>query len=332
MRLPLFRALCAILFLLLPSLVSAQCNGPGYWSQMSADDQRLLERKADTVRFGTGNLWRATRGETALTVVGTMHLPDQRHADLLDRIRPAFDTADLLLVEATLSDQEDLQVFLARNPDILTITTGPTLPELVDEQTWAAIQTAAAARGVPGVLAAKMQPWFLSLTLSLPPCAMSAMAQGQAGLDTMLMQEAASRGIPVRALEPWQDMLAFLREGDLEQQLDALRLSLIDPSLQDAVIVSLIEFYFSERSAMGWQLGYAIADAIPNMAIEDFNAQMAVLEQRLLIDRNANWIPVIEAAAAEHDDILIGFGAAHLFDETGVLALLERNGWTVTRQ
>jgi uncharacterized protein YbaP (TraB family) len=48
-----------------------------------------------------------------------------------------------------------------------------------------------------------------------------------------------------------------------------------------------------------------------------------------LIDRNRNWIPVIEAAALKHDRIVVAIGAAHLPGEVGVLRLLEREGWMI---
>ena len=55
--------------------------------------------------------------------------------------------AGLLLMEATLQDQTDMQTYRAENPNLLAITNGP----------------------------------------SLIPCAMSAMSQEEGGLDTLLM-------------------------------------------------------------------------------------------------------------------------------------------------
>jgi uncharacterized protein YbaP (TraB family) len=63
-----------------------------------------------------------------------------------------------------------------------------------------------------------------------------------------------------------------------------------------------------------------------------FDTQMAELEETLLNNRNRAWVPVIEAAAASHDQIFIAFGAAHLIGDQGVLSLLGDNGWTITRR
>ena len=84
--------------------------------------------------------------------------------------------------------------------------------------------------------------------------------------------------------------------------------------------------------ALGWNLSYALQDFVPNLTPAQYAEQLETLEQQLLVERNHNWIPVIETAAATHDNLFIAFGAAHLIGEDGILNLLENKGWTVTAQ
>lgn len=225
-----------------------------------------------------------------------------------------------------------MQTYMANNTDLLSITTGPTLPELLDDATWQTLRIAAQSRGIPGFLAAKMQPWFLALSLSIPPCAMGAMVAGELGLDGMIMLRAQSQNIPIAPLEPWQDMFALLTSGTQAEQLDMLRASAMNPDVQDAMITTLINAYFDGNMALGWHLGHVMGAFVPNVSAETYAAQLAQMEQALLVDRNHDWIPVIEAAASTHDNVFIAFGAAHLIGEYGVLRLLENNGWTISRQ
>jgi uncharacterized protein len=53
--------------------------------------------------------------------------------------------------------------------------------------------------------------------------------------------------------------------------------------------------------------------------------------QKLLLDRNANWVPVIEKMLADNRQNLIVVGAAHLAGPGNVLDLLAKAGYTVTR-
>jgi uncharacterized protein YbaP (TraB family) len=328
----MLRATLIALTMLAPNLSHALCNAEGIETLMAPADLAELNDVASTTPYGQGLYWSAHKDGVELSIIGTMHLADPRHANLRARAAPQLERADLLLVEATLDDQNAMQVYMAQNPEMMTINDGPTLPDRLDPDTWAQIRDASASRGVPGFIAAKMQPWFLSMTLAIAPCAMASMMAGELGLDGLLMEDAAALNVPVMALEPWQDMLALLSSGTFDEQIDALRYSLIDPDIQDALITSLLESYFAEDTAYGWHISSYLTEHMPNMDPALFDAQMAELEETLLNNRNRAWVPVIEDAAASHDQIFIAFGAAHLIGDQGVLSLLDDNGWTITRR
>jgi len=321
-----------ILLLFMPISTQAACAGDSFVAQLSASDRTALDARANATRFATGLEWSAAKDGTTLTIVGTMHLPDPRHEALRQKLHEALTEADLLLVEATLQDQTEMQIFMAQNPDLLAITNGPSLPERLDDATWTLIKNAAADRSIPAFMAAKMQPWFLSMSLALPPCAILALAQGQGGLDTLLMQDAEKTGLETAALEPWEDTFDLLSSGTFDEQLATLQMALIDAQAQNALIVALTDFYFAGMTAHSWHLNRFTRDLLPTIDQNTFDSQLAQLEQNLLIDRNIKWIPVIETAAAHHKRIVVAFGAAHLIGEQGVLALLIENGWQVTRR
>lgn len=325
----MLRPIAMLFVTLLPLPALALCNAPAFSEYLAPQDVADLEYAAADTLYGTGLYWSASKNGKRLSILGTMHLPDPRHTDLLDRVRPRMEAADLLMVEATKDDQTAMQSHMARNPDIMAITSGLTLPDRLDPATWDAVKDAAIARGVPGFMAAKMQPWFLTMTLSIPPCAMTAMMNGDLGLDAMLMDVAADANIPTAPLEAWQDTFALLTTGTFEDQLEMLQVSLMAPDLQDAMITELVDRYFDEQPAFGWLLGFYSVDFLPNITIADFDAQMVEFEETFLTARNRAWIPVIEGAAATHTDIFIGFGAAHLIGKHGVLNLLAQNGWDI---
>lgn len=144
------------------------------------------------------------------------------------------------------------------------------------------------------------------------------------------MEDAAALDVRVMALEPWQDTFQLLSSGTFNEQIDALRYSVIDPDIQDALITSLVESYFAEETAYGWHISSYLTEHMPNMDAAVFDTQTAELEETLLNNRNRAWVPVIEAAVESHDQIFIAFGAAHLIGDQGVLSLLGDNGWTIT--
>lgn len=327
------RVLLALFFLTAPVAAQAQCTQTGdITARLPAEARAALDADVANTAYGEGLFWSATKDGTDLSIFGTMHLPDPRHDAFLSRIETQLSQADLLLVEATLDDQKAMQTHMARNTDLVTLPAGgPTLPELVGDDIWPALRDAAQARGIPGFMAAKMQPWFLATSLSVPPCAMAAMTSGSPGLDAMIMARAADLGVPVAPLEPWQNMFDLLTGGTLEEQIDALRIAAIAPDLQDEMMSTVIDSYFDENTARTWHIAGHLQPLFPSIPQEEYAAQISLMEADLLVARNHDWIPVIESAAAVHDALFIAFGAAHLIGEDGVLNLLAEAGWTISR-
>ncbi len=53
------------------------------------------------------------------------------------------------------------------------------------------------------------------------------------------------------------------------------------------------------------------------------------LYQRMLVDRNRDWLPKIEALFARRGHALVVVGAAHLIGPDGLLAMLRAKGYTI---
>jgi hypothetical protein len=57
-----------------------------------------------------------------------------------------------------------------------------------------------------------------------------------------------------------------------------------------------------------------------------------MLYRRLLVDRNQNWMPQIEAMIENNDRPMIVVGAGHMPGSDGLIALLEARGYTVEQR
>ena len=53
--------------------------------------------------------------------------------------------------------------------------------------------------------------------------------------------------------------------------------------------------------------------------------------QKLLVQRNNNWVPQIEKFLTEEKNVLVIVGAAHLAGEDGLFALLTAKGYELER-
>ena len=322
----------AAVLLLTASHAAAQCVGTSYFDMLTKDQRLQLDQATADLPYANGLIWDATRDGKAITLVGTMHIYDARLDPIFHMIADDVLAADIILLEATPDDQRALEAMLATEPDMFLITDGPTLPDLLDADTWATLSSAASDRGVPGFMVAQMQPWYLSLLLAIPPCAMMDLAKGKAGLDAMISDLASENNIPMQSLESFTTLFEVFQSGTMDDQIDMLRLSLVSPDMQQQMFVAMLDSYFSNDVGRLWEMSrLAVADT-PGLDPATGAAIFAGMEDVLLVQRNRNWMPVIADAIAGTDTIVVAFGAAHLIGDFGVLQLLENDGWDLVRR
>ena len=321
------RALALCLALAGPA--RAECTGANMIDALGPNQRAELAAAVAAQPYNSGNLWRAERSGSRIDLVGTLHLYDPRMDPMMDRIGPLIDAADLVLVEAGREEIAALQKAAATRPDLLYRPNGPTLPEQLTKAEWKALSDELWARGMPPFLAAKFQPWYVSMLLSVPACAASQMAEGTRGLDELVMQRAEASGVPIRALEPYDTVFhAFETLEDIDQ-IELLRTALTLAQDANDQFATLLDSYFSGQHRQIWEFTRMQARAIPGTDPVKGAADFARMEQALLTGRTVPWMDVL-LPAAKGRHVVVAVGAAHLSGEQGLLYLLAQNGWTLT--
>ena len=314
--------------LTLPIQALAQtCGTRDLIAELGADDRARLDALVAPHAYPTGNFWTATKGDTTVTVAGTIHIPDPRLAAIADMLESTISGADLLILEATAEDEAGLQTLAAEKPEMFFLTEGPTLIDILSEDAWTRVTDRLTAMGIPGFVAAKFQPWYLSLTLAVPPCALAAIQSGERGLDRRLENIAIEAGVPLAALDNTEAVLQIFASEPLEDQIDGLMITLEIQSDGDATSSTLIEAYFDGRVRETWEFSRI---QVEQAGIENGAELFEEVNQSLLIGRNEDWEPKMNALIDGKQNVVIAVGAAHLSGESGVLRALERAGYTLT--
>ncbi len=314
----------------LPTASLALCSGASIESYLDADVLAEVDRISDTTLNGKGLIWKAERDNEQITFFGSLHIYDPRLLPLRNEARAALETADLLLVEQTTEQLQEMQRELLADPSLILLPEGKTLIGMIDEATWELLAEAGRARGLPSPMTARFQPWYLVAALGTPPCAMPDIQAGLTGLDAMVMEDANAMGVETRALEDWRDSLRILYEDPIEDQIDMLEMSILPPELEHALFASTFDAYFAGDVARVWELSRAALTLIPDADLSHANEVFDDFADGLLDDRNQSWIDDLESAAAEGPVVAV-FGAAHLSGDNGVLNLMSQNGWQITR-
>ena len=84
-----------------------------------------------------------------------------------------------------------------------------------------------------------------------------------------------------------------------------------------------------KEMAQAWSFGNIAA--MEKMTLDEMK-DAPELYQRLLVQRNQNWIPHVEACIKDSSGCFIVVGAAHLVGPDGLPTLLAKKGYKVTQQ
>lgn len=327
----LVASLFVLLFLAAPQAHAASeavCQGNDLLSELQANDpDRLAELRREAARTpnGEGLLWKIEKdGAEPSFLFGTMHLTDDRVTDLTPAARSAFDQAATVIIETTdILDQQKAALSLMAYPELMMLPGSDTLKTLLAPEDLQIVNSALDARGIPPGSIIKMQPWLLAAMVSIPACEHERRRDGLAVLDVKLAEDAQASGKPIAGLETGVSQLQAMASLPLELHLESLVQTLKLGDKIDDVFETLIVLY--ERGEIGfvWPL---LKELLPT----DNQRGYADFEKIMITARNHGMVANAETYLLE-GRAFIAVGALHLPGEEGVVELLRKAGYRVTR-
>lgn len=304
-------------------------TGKNLIAQMPEAERSALQARADAVPFPRGNLWTARKGDQLIHLVGTYHLADPRMDGMLAQVTPLLSGAQGLLVEAGPEEEKALLAHISRDPSVLLLPldNDETIDRQLSPEEWAILSKALQDRSIPTGIGKRFQPWYLSVLLAIPACALDETGSAE-GLDKALIDSAEAAQIPVHALEPYDTAIRIFAEMSASDQLSMIRTTIATLNQVEDFNVTLADAYFAGEARLIWELMRQISSQMPGESPEKVDVELARMEEALISRRNQSWIPVLEDAASG-GPVLAAFGAMHLSGEQGVLNLLAQRGWKV---
>ncbi len=186
----------------------------------------------------------------------------------------------------------------------------------------AKLTTDAASSGLPGGEAVfeSMKPWLAALMLSLAPL-MQAGYDPNSGVELELKPEFVKANKPVKGFETAEQQMHFLADMPDKQQLDFLVSELDD---YDSAVDKF------KQMLAAWSAGDV--DALDKLNNAEFRDKYPDLFQTLVVKRNQNFAAQIQNMLKGDGVSFVAVGAGHLVGKEGVPALLEKQGYKVTRE
>jgi hypothetical protein len=195
---------------------------------------------------------------------------------------------------------------------------GQTLDKVLSAETLALVNKTAKEVGAPVEALQRLKPWMLALTLEGLELVKSGF-DPELGLDKHFYDRARQAGKAVQGLETVEYQISRLDDMTAEQQDRMLAETLKEISTQKGSVAKL---------TAAWKTGDA--SAVERVVLADLKSD-PLMYQRLLVERNKNWMPKIEALFARKSNALVIVGAAHLVGPDGLLAMLKAKGYTIAQ-
>ena len=194
-----------------------------------------------------------------------------------------------------------------------TLPAGKTLGDHLSQETLAALDGYLKANNLPAGMFNQFTPGMVYLTLG----SMEALRQGarpDLGIEMQFHKKAEKDGKPGSGLETTAYQMSRFNELDVETLNDLIKETIQASDQNENTLNSIIE---------AWKLGDA--QSLQKLVHDEMAERPAVLEI-LLVERNQNWIPVIEEKLAGDKNVMFIVGAAHLVGEGSVVQFLEDKG------
>ena len=262
-------------------------------------------------------VWRidAPSGRTPAYLAGSIHVLTAAHYPLNEAMERAFEAAGTLVEEVQLDELlsgEGSATLLAKG----IFTDGRTLETVITKPTYALVVERLQRVGIPVAAMQRMKPWVIGLTLM----ALEIQKAGfdpKLGVDRYFFEKAKKAGKEIRGLESVAYQIDRFDGMPAVAQEQMLRASLEDVDTQLANVKSLAD---------AWAEGDTTATE--KLLISSLKDAPTAYE-RLVVERNRNWMPAVDACLQQASPCFIVVGAAHLVGPDGLVTMLKRKGYRV---
>ena len=257
-------------------------------------------------------LWKVTSDKGSVYLLGSIHLLKSRDAKLKPIIDETFKKAKRLAFEVDLTDEnpEKIQKLILQKGINLD---GKTLQQKVSKEAFQLATVWANDLGIDVKVLMPLKPWLAGLTLTV----MTLQKLGydpESGVDRQLAGRAKLANKPVSGLETHESQFdVFDRLSPALQEM-MLRQSLKEVEQIGGLVDDMVR---------AWREGdLAAAEKLFLGSMKEFPE----IQEKLLDERNRNWLPQIEKFIDGGEDTLVVVGAAHLVGKNGVIELLKARG------
>ncbi len=276
----------------------------------------LALEAAAAERFTQGMLWRVSRSGVAPShVYGTIHLADPRVLELPAPVLQALGRSRTYAMEVPNWEGHDWRMYEAAQ-----LPAGQSLEKMIGSEALGKLRTELGRRGIPEQLVPSLKPWAALANIAVTP-----EGYERATLDQKLFELARSRRLRIEALEGTEEHIAVFDGIPLETQVAMLRHTLEQRDYLASMIEPTLQAWLKRDLAGIRAVNGRIVARFPAMAPH------YALFMRHLVDNRSVVMAHRLHVKLRAGGVFVAVGATHLVGESGLLHLIEEQGYRVQR-
>lgn len=261
-------------------------------------------------------IWKVSDADSSVWLFGSIHMLPPGIAWRTEVFDNLLDEADRIYFETDLSFDAQPQI-IALTMERGFARDGRLLSHRIDSKLMSKVRSAAETYAVPVPTLLAMQPWMAANTISV--AALSAAGYNPAeGVEAILVNEiqAERQGF----LETAEQQIEAIAGGSEADQIQMLMATLSESDNLAGMVDSMVT---------AWADG--TPDVVADIFFADLGAYGDAFEDRLITQRNRNWVEQIEAMLEANEKAVLVVGAGHLVGTHSVVKLLEEKGFLADR-
>ena len=269
--------------------------------------------------YGQGLLWQIDgAGPAPSYLFGTMHTADEEVTALAPPVLDALERAQSLSLEVIMTPEAQMSLGFA-----MMLSDGRTLEQVVGPDLFQRAVTAGRPYGFGQDQFRLFKPWAVMTLLSLPPSEVKRQAAGEKALDHRLQEAATQRGLALHGLEQIEEQIAMFNDMAEDDQIAMLDATIAQSDQVEVMFEKMRAAYLDQNPAQIFEMMQAQQTGVDPGLVETFT-------ERLLDARNERMAERMQPRLAE-GGAFVAVGALHLPGESGILKLLEGQGYQLTR-
>ncbi|NJN35119.1 MAG: TraB/GumN family protein [Saprospiraceae bacterium] len=249
---------------------------------------------------------------------GTIHMIPKEDFFLTDATKKNFETSARVVFEIDMKEMSNPMVLLGIMSKAMMIG-GKKLSDLISTEDYGIVKNKFDSIGMPLKMFERMKPMFLSVMLGNDGEKMS--LDGKTGNTTSYEMEFLRLGETQKkefgGLETVEFQMSMFDSIPYQAQADMLVKTVKSGNSGGDEYKKMVDIYKKQD-----------IEAMSKMLGESDESDLGQYETMLIVNRNRNWIPIMNRMMAEKPTFF-AVGAGHLGGELGVVNLLRKEGYTL---